>query len=568
MLRRRITLLSSGLVALSLFSAACSGCGETRATPTGPAGSSTTSAVELDGGPIDGPLVYVDAGDAAVPYEGPYLYALFMMTPVMSEMAFPTKEQDEKRRNNKPDKAAPIRLGYLRQGAKVPVIAEPHKTTSCPEGWYELFYGGFVCGRYATLDANHPRVKAGPHTPWFDQPLPYQYAYNVAHGTPLYRTIPSKEERLTFEPWLVKKPKLDTNNPYDDMLIDAGLSSVSGDPSLDDDAGIPWYLRDWDGGKPQVTLDDLKGDGPIVRRMVKGFYVALDSEYEEPTQKTKWWKTTGGFLAPKDRMFLPKAPTDFHGVWLGVDNPPPWPPAIAQPDGGTPAYWIPNPPTKLPVAFLLNSKAKKYTLSEDHKKATAGDPIARFTPVGLTGTTVNIGAMTYMETVDGWWLRHLDGVAVKPGAAPSDLAPGEKWIDVSLSTQSLVAFVGDKPVYATLVSTGKVDKVNKEKNHETPKGSFRIREKHVAATMDGDVASDGPYSIEDVPWIMYFNGSYALHGAFWHSNFGHTQSHGCVNLAPDDARALFNWTEPKLPEGWHGVWATDAHPGTRVIVHD
>ena len=48
--------------------------------------------------------------------------------------------------------------------------------------------------------------------------------------------------------------------------------------------------------------------------------------------------------------------------------------------------------------------------------------------------------------------------------------------------------------------------------------------------MDGDVASDGPYSIEDVPWIMYFNGGFALHGAFWHSSFGHERSHGCVNL--------------------------------------
>ena len=120
--------------------------------------------------------------------------------------------------------------------------------------------------------------------------------------------------------------------------------------------------------------------------------------------------------------------------------------------------------------------------------------------------------MLFHETVEGWWMRSVDGVAVKPGTAPADLVAGEKWIDVNLTTQSLVAFQGDKAVYATLVSTGKVDKVNKEKNHETPKGTFRIREKHIAATMDGDVASDGPYSIEDVPWIMYFNGSYALRG--------------------------------------------------------
>jgi hypothetical protein len=86
--------------------------------------------------------------------------------------------------------------------------------------------------------------------------------------------------------------------------------------------------------------------------------------------------------------------------------------------------------------------------------------------------------------------------------------------------------------------------------------------------MDADTATDGPYSIEDVPWIQYFNGSIALHGAFWHAEFGHTKSHGCVNLSPWDAKAMFFWTEPQVPAGWNGVAATPEHPGTRVIVHD
>jgi len=67
-------------------------------------------------------------------------------------------------------------------------------------------------------------------------------------------------------------------------------------------------------------------------------------------------------------------------------------------------------------------------------------------------------------------------------------------------------------------------------------GTFRIREKHIAATMEDDGGGDGVYSIQDVPWIMYFEGSYALHGAFWHSMFGREKSHGCVNMTPHDAR--------------------------------
>ena len=86
--------------------------------------------------------------------------------------------------------------------------------------------------------------------------------------------------------------------------------------------------------------------------------------------------------------------------------------------------------------------------------------------------------------------------------------------------------------------------------------------------MDGDVATDGPYSIEDVPWIMYFNGSYALHGAFWHANFGHEQSHGCVNLSPARrARALRLDRAAAARRLARRLGDRRSIPGTRVIVH-
>jgi lipoprotein-anchoring transpeptidase ErfK/SrfK len=159
-------------------------------------------------------------------------------------------------------------------------------------------------------------------------------------------------------------------------------------------------------------------------------------------------------------------------------------------------------------------------------------------------------------------MRGIDGTKTDPGPPPDKLGESEKWIDVNLRRQTLVAFVGDKAVFATIVSSGR-------KDHDTPPGSFRIREKHIAATMDGDAdtASDGPYSIQDVPYIEYFNGGYALHGAFWHAEFGRVKSHGCVNLAPADAKSIFGWTEPQLPDGWHAVNATKDKPGTRVVVH-
>jgi lipoprotein-anchoring transpeptidase ErfK/SrfK len=155
-----------------------------------------------------------------------------------------------------------------------------------------------------------------------------------------------------------------------------------------------------------------------------------------------------------------------------------------------------------------------------------------------------------------------------PSPPPSDLDEHEKWIDVDLTHQILVAFEGTRPVFATLVASGKRDEKDKTKDHPTPTGTFHIQAKHVSATMDGNIAADAPYSIEDVPWVMYFDGSYALHGAFWHSNFGHPMSHGCVNLSPADARALFGWTEPRLPDGWHGVFTPEPKDGTRVVIHE
>jgi hypothetical protein len=67
---------------------------------------------------------------------------------------------------------------------------------------------------------------------------------------------------------------------------------------------------------------------------------------------------------------------------------------------------------------------------------------------------------------------------------------------------------------------------------------------------------------------MYFQGSYALHGAFWHDAFGNMRSHGCVNLSPEDARTLFAWADPQLPPGWHGVFSKDENTGSRVVIHE
>lgn len=569
--------------AIPLLSTGLSACSESKREVVAQPTTTPTAEPNTHVAPAE-PKEILDAGaapvavqDAAPPvFDGPLLGALFMQTPIMSDMEWPTDKSRD------PSRAPSMRIGYLRQGSKVPVVPGSLVKSNCKEGWYELLSGGYICGKYASTDLNHPKITLAPHPPFTDSPLPYQYGYNVRNGTPLYRTIPSRQERLELEPWLVKKPKpkVDEGLARTSDFLDAGapvtLAAVTTVASESDpdglDGGTPWYMRDYDGGKPQVTLDDLRGEGPISRRMVKGFYLALDNDFK--ANGNRWWKTTGGLIAPFERIYVNDKISQFHGVWL--DGRPDDPTNGSDgADAGTvaqtthaPIEGICQPGSKAQVAIVLYHKAFKYDLTPSKQAVTTGDPLPRHTVLRLTGESVRINGATYLATDEGFWTKSSDSTRTNPGKPPADLAPGEKWIDVNLTTQTLVAFEGDKAVFATAVSTGKKDLQNPEKDHQTPTGTFRVREKHVAATMDGDVASDGPYSIEDVPWIMYYSGSYALHGAFWHNNFGHTKSHGCTNMAPRDAKAIFGWTEPRLPDGWHGVWSTNEHPGTRIVVHE
>ncbi|MDY6896569.1 MAG: L,D-transpeptidase, partial [Cyanobacteriota bacterium] len=104
-----------------------------------------------------------------------------------------------------------------------------------------------------------------------------------------------------------------------------------------------------------------------------------------------------------------------------------------------------------------------------------------------------------------------------------------RWIQVDLSEQRLITWEGNKPVFGVIVSTGK-------KDTPTPTGVFNIYTKLAKTRMKGE-----DYDIKDVPHTMYYQGSYGIHGAFWHNNFGTPVSRGCVNVAPNHAKKIFNW---------------------------
>lgn len=136
-----------------------------------------------------------------------------------------------------------------------------------------------------------------------------------------------------------------------------------------------------------------------------------------------------------------------------------------------------------------------------------------------------------------------------------------KWIDVHLSTQTLTAYEDQTPVYHAFVSSGLPAT-------PTVTGRFRVWIKLRETDMYGGSKERGDdYYLEDVPYVQYFYEDYALHGTYWHNNFGQPMSRGCVNLSVADAKWLFEWTSPKLPEGHGAVFPTEAEPGTEVVIH-
>jgi hypothetical protein len=208
---------------------------------------------------------------------------------------------------------------------------------------------------------------------------------------------------------------------------------------------------------------------------------------------------------------------------------------------------------ELPMVFVKGRRTGIYT-GEPGQQGLRFDRFAgEREAVLVTGRTGQVGKLRYLQTRGGQWIRDQNLVWVGPPARmPAAAEQGEKWVDVSLERQTLVAYEGKRPVFATLVSTGRDGTGDPETTLSTVQGEFRIHTKHVSVTMDSDEAGD-EFELNDVPYVQYFSGGYALHAAYWHDGFGTPRSHGCVNLAPKDARWLFGWSDPPVPTAWHGA---------------
>ncbi|MBV7337084.1 LysM peptidoglycan-binding domain-containing protein [Chloroflexi bacterium TSY] len=203
--------------------------------------------------------------------------------------------------------------------------------------------------------------------------------------------------------------------------------------------------------------------------------------------------------------------------------------------------------------------------------AVAGSSIHIVQPGEHLGTI----ARHYNTTIAA--LAHLNNIAnpshiwtgqrlVLPLDAASDLpstsfpTQTEKWIDVNLSQQRVVAYNGTRPVKSFIISSGLPDT-------PTVTGTFRIWAKTPLQDMfSGNRASGYAYYLNDVPWVQYFHQDYAFHGTYWHNNFGQPMSRGCINMRSTDAKWLYEWATPSTSgKGWFETSASN--PGTLVKVH-
>jgi len=159
-----------------------------------------------------------------------------------------------------------------------------------------------------------------------------------------------------------------------------------------------------------------------------------------------------------------------------------------------------------------------------------------------------------------------DTTALATNYVLGEQSPSNKRIEIDLTNQRLYAFEGATKVYDFLVSTGKWG--------ATPTGTFTIWIKlRYTRITGGNKALGTYYDLPNVPYTMFFYNDqipkwrgFGIHGTYWHSNFGHPMSHGCINMRIEEVEKLFYWAHPEL-KGKQSIQASADNPGTPVIIY-
>lgn len=199
------------------------------------------------------------------------------------------------------------------------------------------------------------------------------------------------------------------------------------------------------------------------------------------------------------------------------------------------------------------------------KQAKRFSSQAMVDPAGLTGEFLPGERIAYFES-QRLWVPDILAVGKEEREFVLGESEDDKRIEIDLTNQRIYGYEGDRQVYKYLVSSGKWGR--------TPTGVFRIWVKLRYTKMEGgSKVLRTYYYLPNVPYTMYFYNSeipqyrgYGIHGTYWHNNFGHPMSHGCVNMKTEEVKQLYYWAKPELGDS-KSVYASADNPGTIVVIY-
>lgn len=188
----------------------------------------------------------------------------------------------------------------------------------------------------------------------------------------------------------------------------------------------------------------------------------------------------------------------------------------------------------------------------DGEPSSKFDRLERYDIVEILDAVIGEDEWIWYNIGDGRWVRQTQFSVVTATPRPEEVGPKEFWTEVDLFEQTLKAYEGDQLVFATLISSG----LNQ---WPTVEGIYQVVDRLKEYKMSGSQGFPDYYHLEDIPYIMYFNmdRGIALHGTYWHDSFGYKQSHGCVNLAVQDAEWTYTWSDTAPNDLWVYVHTTD-----------
>lgn len=252
-----------------------------------------------------------------------------------------------------------------------------------------------------------------------------------------------------------------------------------------------------------ISIHDTPG-GSVVSSLAAGFnYVTTQGSQDVWTQinRDQWVLT---------EMLRTVQPSRFAGVLIDA-------------------------PLDYPFGWLLVNVVPSRAPGEEPREGDLA--MLRYTLINLYNS-VEVEGWNWYQIGPDQWVEQTKLAKFLPVERPAEVNT-ERWVSVDLYEQVAIAYEGETPVFATLVSSGLAE-------WPTNEGVFNVYVRYPRTIMSGAEGQSDFYYLEEVPWTMYFDGDIGLHGTYWHDGFGYRHSHGCVNLSITDAAWLYNWAYDEI----------------------